>query len=128
MSARRGFQSVLVLLAVFVLVTGLLEIIVGPSLLPGSPNVSTTVDSNYRFFAGIWCSLGVILMIAARHPDRHAPALRAVFGAVFLGGVARGISYLDVGAPHAMHTAFIGVELLLPPLMLLWYTRVRATL
>jgi hypothetical protein len=33
-----------------------------------------------------------------------------------------------VGAPHAMHTAFIGVELLLPPLMLLWYTRARATL
>lgn len=43
---------------------------------------------------------------------------------MFLGGVARGISYLDVGAPHPLHTAFIGVELLLPPLMLLWYARV----
>ncbi|OKK03604.1 hypothetical protein AMK26_19295 [Streptomyces sp. CB03234] len=128
MSARRGFQSVLVLLAVFVLVTGALEIIVGPSLLPGDPEVSTTVDSNYRFFAGIWCSLGIILAVAARRPDSHAPALRAVFGAVFLGGVARGISYLDVGAPHAMHTAFIGVELLLPPLMLFWYTRIHPTL
>ncbi|MEV3988657.1 DUF4345 domain-containing protein [Streptomyces sp. NPDC049837] len=128
MSSRRAFRSVLVLLALFVLVTGALEIVVGPSLLPGSPDVSTTVDSNYRFFAGIWCALGIVLTIAARDPESHAPALRAVFGAVFLGGVARAVSYLDAGAPHAMHTAFIGVELILPPLMLLWYSRVRATL
>ncbi|RST19234.1 DUF4345 domain-containing protein [Streptomyces sp. WAC05374] len=128
MSSRRAFRSVLVLLALFVLVTGVLEIVVGPSLLPGNNEVSPTVDSNYRFFAAIWCALGVVLMAAAKDPDAHAPALRAVFGAVFLGGVARAVSYVDAGAPHAMLTAFIGVELLLPPLLLLWYSRTRVTL
>ncbi|WP_189551184.1 DUF4345 domain-containing protein [Streptomyces lavendofoliae] len=127
MSSRRVLRGVLVLLALFVLVTGLLEIVVGPSLLPGTPRVSTTVDSNYRFFAGIWCALGVVLLAVARRPAEHATAFRMAFGAVFLGGVARGVSYLDVGAPHPLHTAFIGVELLLPPLMLLWYARVHRT-
>jgi hypothetical protein len=118
---------VLVLLALFVLVTGLLEIVVGPSLLPGDNDVSTTVDSNYRFFAGVWCALGIVLLAVARRPEDHAAAFRAAFGAVFLGGIARGVSYLDVGAPHPMHTAFIGVELFLPPLMLLWYARAHRT-
>ncbi|QGV82141.1 DUF4345 domain-containing protein [Streptomyces ficellus] len=126
MSSRHAFRCVLALLALFVLVTGVLEIAVGPSLLPGGPDVDTTVDSNYRFFAGIWCSLGIVLAVAARDPGGHATPLRAVFGAVFLGGIARGVSYLDVGAPHALHTAFIGVELLLPPLLLLWYGRLYA--
>ncbi|WP_344360438.1 DUF4345 domain-containing protein [Streptomyces gobitricini] len=127
MSSRRGFQWVLTLLTLFVLVTGVLEMVVGPSLLPGDPEVSTTVDSNYRFFAGIWCALGLVLAVASRRPEDHAAAVWAAFGAVFLGGIARGVSYLDVGAPHPVHTAFIGVELLLPPMMLLWYTRVRRT-
>ncbi|MFF8289492.1 DUF4345 domain-containing protein [Streptomyces sp. NPDC016309] len=123
MSAHQGFRWVLVLLASFVTATGLLEIAVGPALLPGSPEVPPTVDSNYRFFAGVWCALGIVMLRTARRPGDHAATLRAVFGAVFLGGLARGVSYIDAGAPHPVHAAFIGVELLLPPLMLLWYTR-----
>ncbi|MFJ8584494.1 DUF4345 domain-containing protein [Streptomyces sp. NPDC093595] len=127
MSSRVTFRTVLFLLALVVLGTGAVEIALGPAALPGSPDVPPTVDSNYRFFAGIWTAAGIVLMPAVRHPERHGTALRAVFGAVFLGGLARGISYLSAGAPHVLHTAFIGVELVLPPLMLLWYGRLTRT-
>lgn len=123
-SPRRWFQSVLLLLGLVVVGTALADITVGPSVLPGSPEATTTLDSNYRFFAGIWCTLGLVLLAVVRHVERHALALRAVFGAVFIGGLARGVSYLAVGAPHALFTVGIGVELLLPPLLFLWSLRV----
>ncbi len=124
MSSRHGFQWVLFALALVVVATALADIAVGPSVLPGRPEAGPTLDSNYRFFAGVWCAVGIVLLTALRDVERHALALRAVFGAVFLGGVARGVSYLAAGPPHALHTAFIGVELLLPPLLLLWSLRV----
>ncbi|MCX4824564.1 DUF4345 domain-containing protein [Streptomyces sp. NBC_01142] len=127
MPSRRMFQGVLTLLGVILMGTGTPDIIVGVAALPGSPDASTTVDSNYRFFAGVWFTLGIVLLAAVRRPESHGLALRGIFGAVFVGGVARGVSYLAVGAPHVMHTAFIGVELLLPPLLLLWYGRLTRT-
>ncbi|MFI7415614.1 DUF4345 domain-containing protein [Streptomyces sp. NPDC049627] len=123
MPFRRTLQTVLVLLALIVLGTGGLDIVAGPAALPGHPEVSTTVDSNYRFFAGVWTTLGLVLLRLVPHVERNGAALRVVFGAVFLGGVARLVSFLAVGAPHPLHTAFIGVELLLPPALLAWQTR-----
>ncbi|WP_175407359.1 DUF4345 domain-containing protein [Streptomyces sp. TRM64462] len=122
-SHRRTFQGVLILLGLVVLGTGALDIVSGTTALPGDPYAGPTLDSNYRFFAGVWCALGLVLFAAAPRPEDHALALRGVFAAVFAGGLARGVSYLAVGAPHALFTAFIGVELLLPPLLLLWYGR-----
>ncbi|MDH2387948.1 MULTISPECIES: DUF4345 domain-containing protein [Streptomyces] len=123
-SSRRWFQSVILLLGLVVVGTALADIALGPSVLPGVVEADTTLDSNYRFFAGLWCTLGIVMLATVPHVERHALALRAVFGAVFLGGLARGLSYLSVGAPHALFTAGIGVELLLPPLLLLWSRRV----
>ncbi|CAL9675664.1 hypothetical protein SUDANB105_07863 [Streptomyces sp. enrichment culture] len=124
MSLRRSLQTVLVLLGLFVLGTGVLDVVAGPAALPGHPEVSTTVDSNYRFFAGVWSMLGLVLLGLARRVQTNGPGLRVVFAAVFLGGLARLVSFLTVGAPHPLHTAFIGVELLLPPLLLVWHSRV----
>lgn len=123
MSSRRTFQGVLALLGLVVLGTGTPDVVAGPAALPGSLDVSTTLDSNYRFFAGVWCALGIALLMAARRPESHGAVVRAVFGAVFFGGLTRAISYLAVGAPHAVYAAFIGVELVLPPVLMLWYGR-----
>ncbi|MFF0000851.1 DUF4345 domain-containing protein [Streptomyces avermitilis] len=123
MSSRRAFQGALAVLGLVVLGTGTLDVVAGPTALPETLEVSNTLDSNYRFFAGVWCALGIALLSAARRPESHVSVMRAVFGAVFVGGLARGVSYYAVGAPHAMHAAFIGVELILPTVLLLWYGR-----
>lgn len=51
-SSHRALRSVLVLLGPTVVGTALADIAVGPSVLPGSPEATPTLDSNYRFFAG----------------------------------------------------------------------------
>ncbi|GAA4894875.1 DUF4345 domain-containing protein [Streptomyces coeruleoprunus] len=127
MRARRTFQGTLILLGLVVLGTGMVDIVQGTAALPGDPYAGPTLDSNYRFFAGVWCTLGIVLLAAVPRPDRHALAVRGAFAAVFVGGVARAVSYLAVGSPHPLHVAFIVVELLLPPPLLLWYGRTTRT-
>ncbi|MFJ8503579.1 DUF4345 domain-containing protein [Streptomyces avermitilis] len=123
MSSRRAFQGTLAVLGLVVPGTGTIDIVAGPSGLPETPEVSNTLNSNYRFFAGVWCALGLALLLAARRPESHVSVMRAVFGAVFVGGLARGVSYFAVGAPHAMYATFIGVELIAPTVLTLWYGR-----
>ncbi|MEG3630745.1 DUF4345 domain-containing protein [Streptomyces poriticola] len=122
---HRGFRSVLVLLGLVIVGTALADIAMGPSILPGSPEVTPTLDSNYRFFAGIWCAIGITMLAAAWKTGLHVHGVRVVCGAVFLGGLTRTVSYLAAGAPHAVFVVGIGVELLVPPLLLLWSARVH---
>ncbi|MGP4002781.1 DUF4345 domain-containing protein [Streptomyces sp. 8N706] len=127
MSSRHSLQTVLILLALFVVGTGIFDVINGAAGLPGHPEVSTTVDSNYRFFAGIWITLGIVMMRCVPHVERTGAALRAVCGAVFLGGLARLISYADAGAPHRLFTAFIVVEFVVPAVLIAWQSRLVAS-
>ncbi|MFH8371692.1 DUF4345 domain-containing protein [Streptomyces sp. NPDC018031] len=126
MSSRDAFRGTLAVLGLIVVGTGVPDVVAGPGAVPGSHDVGATLDSNYRFFAGVWCALGLALLAAARQPEEHAPVLRAVFGAVFAGGLTRGVSCVAVGTPHALYASFIAVELLLPPLLMLWYGRLPA--
>ncbi|MER7474425.1 DUF4345 domain-containing protein [Micromonospora sp. NPDC000018] len=129
MSSRRIFQLVLVLLGLFVVVTGTLDLLLGPAVVLGSVDVPVNVDSQYRYFGGLWLALGLVLLGAARQPERGHTALRVVYLAVFVGGVGRLASLLAAGTPHPLYVAFIGVEFVLPPLLLLWQNRVaRPTL
>lgn len=116
----RVFQGVLVLVGLFMLVTGLLDVIVGPALLPGGPSAEPTLDSHYRFFATLWLFLGVAVLSVVRRVREATGVLRYVCAAVFVGGLARIVSLVSVGTPHVLMVAFIGIELVLPPLLVWW--------
>ncbi|WP_309114337.1 DUF4345 domain-containing protein [Saccharothrix sp.] len=117
----RVFQGVLVVLGLFMLVTGSLDVVVGPALLPGAPEAVPTLDSHYRFFAALWLFLGVALLSVVRRVREAAKVLRYVCAAVFVGGLARVVSLVSVGTPHVLMVVFIGIELVLPPLLLWWH-------
>ncbi|MDQ3403626.1 MAG: DUF4345 domain-containing protein [Actinomycetota bacterium] len=122
---ERALRVVLVVLGVFVIVTGALDIVIGTATLPGNTDVPTNVDSNYRFFAAIWLMLGLVLLwIVPRVREATAP-LRVVCAAVFVGGLARVMSLIVAGVPDPLLVAFIGVELIVPPVLLVWQASVR---
>ncbi|RKT55873.1 DUF4345 domain-containing protein [Saccharothrix australiensis] len=121
-----ALRVVLVLLGLFVVGTGLADVVVGPAVLPGSPSATPTLDSHYRFFATMWLALGVVLLWVAPRVDRATAALRGACAAVFAGGVARIVSLLAVGPPHGLLVFFIGVELVLPPALVWWQRAVSA--
>lgn len=123
MRSLRAFQVLLVFLALFVVAVGTMDILFGTAPLPGDTSVSPDVDSNYRFFAAIFLAVGVLLLWVALRPlerDRSL-ALWWASGAVFLGGLARILSLLVAGAPTPLFYALLTLELVAPPVLVLWH-------
>ena len=123
MRTVRAFQVLVVLSALIILVTGAMDVAVGTAPLPGENAVPVNVDSNYRFFAAVWLTLSAALFFVAarvRKPE-SAALLRLVCAAVLLGGLARAWSIVVAGVPDPMLLGLLGVEFVLPPVLLLWH-------
>ncbi|GAB2493763.1 DUF4345 domain-containing protein [Nocardiopsis aegyptia] len=119
----RAFQALVVLSALIVLTTGAMDVALGTAPLPGGDAVPVNVDSNYRFFAAVWLTLGVALVVVAvrvREPG-SVPLLRLVCAAVVLGGLARVWSIVVAGVPDPMLLGLLGLEFVLPPILFLWH-------
>jgi hypothetical protein len=120
------FQAVLVVLGLFVAGTGLMDVVFGPAVLPGAPEAAPTLDSNYRFFAVMWLAIGVALLSVVPRVREATTVLRFVCAAVFVGGFARIVSWSAAGQPHGLMVFFIGVELIVPPVLVVWQRRLAA--
>jgi hypothetical protein len=121
-----AFRVVLVVVGLFIAGTGLLEAVVGPALLPGDQQATASVDSNYRFFAVSWMALGVALLMAVNKIEESTNVIRGVSAVVFAGGIVRIISLVVDGEPHMMIYALLAVELVAPPLLVLWHNRITS--
>ncbi len=91
----------------------------------GGPAV---LDSNLRFFGGIWFTLGVWLLWIASDLETHAAFFRFAWLAIFIGGVGRLISMAVVGLPPWPFVAVTMVEIVGAPVFLYWHaTLLRRT-
>jgi len=124
--SRRALQVVLVVLAVIPIGTGLMDMLFGAGTLPSEQDLNPDLQSNYRFFATIWLGLGLMILWIVPRVETAVLPLRAVTGIVFLGGLARVLSIVVSGAPHPMFVAFTILELVAPPILVLWQNKVRA--
>lgn len=115
----RAFKVVITLVGLFIVATGVLEVALGPRALPGAETATPSADSNYRFFAVSWLALGVLLL--AKRTDELV--IRFVSATVFVGGLARFVSLAQAGQPQPMIYALLAVELVAPPLLVLWHRR-----
>lgn len=85
----------------------------GPLTDLGAPND----DSELRFYSVFFVAYGVILVQTARDLIRHGHRLKWLLGLFFLGGLARLLSYLMVGPPHALFVLLMFIEILFPPIL-----------
>ncbi len=85
----------------------------GPLTELGTPND----DSELRFYSIFFVAYGVILFQTARELKRHGHRLPLLLGLFFLGGIARLLSYLTVGQPHALFMLLMIIELTMPPIL-----------
>ncbi len=65
-----------------------------------------------------WFALGCVALWLVPRVAEHRNTLRALMGAVFLGGLARVISLLSAGAPEPFLTVLMVIELVLPPVVI----------
>ena len=107
MNSRRALQVNLGVLGIIPIATGLVGFLgLGDPLYVHFgvvPNV--VLDSNLRFFSGLWLGVGVTLYAILPRIEAHGVTYRALWGMIFLGGIGRLLSLLSAGRPPALHRA-----------------------
>jgi Domain of unknown function (DUF4345) len=82
------------------------------------------LDSNLRFFAGVWFGLGLAILWLVPKIDTQTVLFRAVWVMIFCGGVGRLISLILVGVPPAPFVGFIILEIVGAPFFIWWQARI----
>ena len=89
--------------------------------LPRSP----LLDSNLRFFGGVWLGLGLAMLYLVPSIERQTVLFQALWGAVFLGGIGRALSSAFVGLPPLPFMGFTALEIIGAPLFVFWQKQVE---
>ena len=127
--SRRILQAATAILSLIPIVTGIITMAgVGDPLyaalgLPRSP----LLDSNLRFFGGVWLGLGLAMLYLVPSIERQTVLFRLLWGAVFLGGVGRALSAVFVGLPPVPFIGFTVLEIVGAPLFVLWQKQVESS-
>jgi uncharacterized protein DUF4345 len=125
-TSRRALQIVSAVLGVVPVVTGLIGLrgVNDPLYAPvNSPHV-VLLDTNLRFFSGLWLGLGLALLWLIPSIERQTVPFRMIWGAIFVGGIGRVLSIVLAGTPPAPFVFFTLLEILGAPLFIYWQHRV----
>src|SRR5262245_42500096 len=123
--SRRALQIVTGLLGVIPIATGCIGLLgLRDPLYLRCGVVPVALDSNLRFYSGLWLGLGIAMYSILPSIERQTVLFRAFWGAIFLGGLGRLASIVAVGAPPAPFLAVIALELVGAPVFVVWQRQV----
>jgi hypothetical protein len=123
---RQGLRAALALIGGVATVAGGRGVVRGAAELRRPGPVSAPVDSEYRFYAAWYHVLGLLLLKAARRPEREAALVRACAGGFFLAACGRVLSIRAKGRPHPWQQVLMAVEFAMPAVLLPWHRAVRS--
>lgn len=83
-----------------------------------------TLDSNLRFYAGVWLGLGLTAFYLLPRIEQKTTLFRALWMMIFLGGIGRLLSLALTGMPYPPFIGFTVLEVLGAPLFIWWQHRV----
>jgi hypothetical protein len=122
----RLLQITLGILAMAPLFTGLLGLlgIDNPIYAADPLPVNVLLDSNLRFLNGLSVGLGLALYCIIPTITSQKIPLRIICGILFVGALGRLCSMVFLGLPPMPMPFFALVEVLTPPLMVLWQKKI----
>ncbi|WP_244486214.1 DUF4345 domain-containing protein [Bradyrhizobium viridifuturi] len=126
MMGRRALQVATVVLALVPILTGIITMLGVSDPLYAASGVPAlpVLDSNLRFFGGVWLGLGLALLWLVPRIESESVLFRVVWGGIFLGGIGRLLSIVMVGAPPLPFVGFTLLEAIGAPLFVYWQHRV----
>ncbi len=119
---KRGLQVLLGVLSLIPLLVASLGLLFGAGRFLPEEVVTPGFDSHYRYITGYYLSLTLLAWWVIPNIENHVVPLRIVSAAIFMGGVGRLVSVLEVGLPSPVDIGFTVLELLFP-LLLIWQAR-----
>jgi hypothetical protein len=81
------------------------------------------LDSNLRFFSGLWLGLGLALYWLIPRIEKQTVLFRVIWIMIFLGGVGRLLSMLFLALPPVPFVGFTILEIVGAPIFVLWQAR-----
>jgi hypothetical protein len=122
---RRGLQVTLGVLSAIPFLSGLAGMLVGPKTLPGDTSqLGATADSEYRFVNAFWFATAPVIWSAIPQVEQRTGLLRRLTAVIFVGGLARLVSWRTTGRPHAVFIAATVLELVGLPAVMAWQSRI----
>ena len=118
------------------IVTGLLGIIPVATGLLGMKGVHDPVyvaagvppivllDTNLRFYSGVWVGAGLALWWLIRTIERQTVLFRVLWGMIFIGGIGRLLSMTMLAWSPIPFVAFTAIEIIGAPFFIWWQYRV----
>lgn len=122
--SRRALQIVTGLLGAIPIATGCIGLLGLRDPLYVRCGIPVSLDSNLRFYSGLWLGLGIAMYSILPSIERQTVLFRAFWGAIFLGGLGRLASVVGAGAPPSPFLAVIGLELVGAPVFIVWQRQV----
>jgi hypothetical protein len=121
---RRALQLVVAAACLVPLTTGGSSILRGVAFLKGVPHpVPIDLDSHYRYLSGIFFALGLAFVSCVPAIEHKGARFRLLGAMVVAGGLARALSWTELGAPSSGHRLGLVMELVVVPLLMLWHWR-----
>ena len=122
---KRGLQIATALLGVIPVVTGIITMFGLSDPLYASAGIpaNATLDSNLRFFGGVWLGLGLSLYFLIANIEKQTLLFRVLWGMIFLGGIGRLASMFFLGLPPLPFVGFTVLEIVGAPFFIWWQAR-----
>ena len=123
--SKRGLQIAMVPLAAIPVLTGIIAMLGLSDPLYASAGIPSNamLDSNLRFFGGIWLGLGLSLYLLIPNIEKQTLLFRVLWGMIFLGGIGRLASMLFLALPPLPFIGFTVLEIVGAPFFIWWQAR-----
>ncbi len=126
---KKIFQILLACIGLFPIYGGIRGIIGGASRFMGDalseiPNDGlASIDSHYRFYSATIILFTLVLYHMLPNIEKYKTGFRLFCLWLFLGGLARVITFIQIGIPYPQYIAATAIELLFP-LFILWHNNI----
>lgn len=125
---RRALQIATFILALVPIVTGVLGMmgLDDPLYAAGKLPRDAMLDSNLRFYGGVWFGLGLSALWLIPRIEQETALFRTLWLMIFIGGLGRLVSLALVGLPFPPFIGFTLLEVVGAPCFVWWQHRVAS--